>query len=144
VSESCEQNKFDIERHDRERQVLFQNEAFAIGMLQAVSGAAVFGVISQIPALQSNAGGLPVLIALTTLILALACAVLSAWFRHEYKKWDVKARVTHDEDERARRLNSASFYVGAMRRLMMAAALLILAALGALLVGLWGQYLCRP
>ncbi len=56
MSESCEQNKFDIELHDRERQVLFQNEAFAIGMLQAVSGAAVFGVISQIPALQSNAG----------------------------------------------------------------------------------------
>lgn len=36
------------ERHEKERQVLFSNEAFTIGMLQAVSGAAVFGLLTQL------------------------------------------------------------------------------------------------
>ena len=79
-----------------DRQVLFQNEAFAIGVLQAVSGAAAAGTLAQFTELSNFVGQLPVLIFLTFMGLALVCAVLAAYFRYRYKMWDVKGSVTRD------------------------------------------------
>ena len=74
-----------------DREVLFRNEAFTIGVLQAVSGAATAGAISQFAALNGLAGRVPVLVFKTLMVLTLVCAVLAAYFRHQYKMWDVKA-----------------------------------------------------
>ncbi len=79
-----------------DRQVLFQNEAFAIGVLQAVSGAAAAGTLAQFTELSNFVGQIPVLIFLTFMGLALVCAVLAAYFRYRYKMWDVKGSATKD------------------------------------------------
>lgn len=43
------------EAHERERQVLFGNEAFAINALQVVSGGSVIAIIGQFEAIQKAA-----------------------------------------------------------------------------------------
>lgn len=88
-----EQVKRNQDAHERERQVLFGNEGFAIGELQTVSAATSFGIISQLSSLQVAASPYHVKLALTGTVIALIASILAAFFRHEYKKWDVKARV---------------------------------------------------
>ena len=138
--DESEREQFFLEQHERERQVLFGNEAFAIGMLQAVSGAAVFGVLSQFQTLQDNAGRLWVLIVLTALIAALACAVASAFFKHQYKMWDVKARASDDATEKSERSRKSSRDLKHTRRLMSGAAVLTVGAFVVLIIALWVQY----
>ena len=76
-----------------DRQVLFGNEAFTIGVLQAVSGAAAVGAISQFDKLIGLAGRNSVLAFITLMVATLVLAVLAAYFRHQYKMWDVKAQA---------------------------------------------------
>jgi hypothetical protein len=121
--------------HERERQVLFGNEGFAIGALQTVSAATSFGIISQLNSLRDAVGQLPVRMAFSGTVIALTLSVLSAFFRHEYKKWDVKARVA--DNEKGTRAWLSSCYLLAMRAFMWIATLLIVAALITLVVGMW-------
>ena len=96
-------NRRDIARllfdlHEGERRKLAENEAFAIGMLQAVCAAAAFGIVASLKTFNRIAGPLPVLIALTALVLGLVGAVGAAVFRHQYKMWDVKAAVRKEHE----------------------------------------------
>jgi hypothetical protein len=108
------------------REVLFANEAFVIGMLQGVSGGAVVAALAQAESLVKWAGRTSFLLFITAATLALGLAVLAAYWRHQYKMWDVKNRSA-----------KANFYLWGMRYVLIAAVLCILFALGQFIVSLW-------
>ena len=125
--------------------VAFTNETFTIGMLQAVSGASLFAALAQWEPLTKLAGRIASLIFLTAMGLALMAAVLAAYFKHDYKKWDVKANVSAmngQGEEAGKRMASAQFYLSAMRAAMVIAAVAIVLALGSLLMVAWVRVLC--
>src|SRR6266550_6292262 len=74
-----------------DREVLFANEAFVVGMLQAVSGGSIVAALAQAESLVKWAGRTSFLLFLTAAALALGLAILAAYWRHQYKMWDVKA-----------------------------------------------------
>ena len=74
-----------------DRETLFTNEAFVVGMLQAVSGGAVVAAIAQSDSLVKLAGPTSFLLFVTSASLALGLAIVAAYWRHQYKMWDVKA-----------------------------------------------------
>jgi hypothetical protein len=132
------------DRHEGERRKLYENEAFTIGVLQAVCAASAFGIVSQIRTLNRIAGPCPALIALTMLILGLAAAVAAAFFRHQYKMWDVKAAVRKEGPEKARRGRKTIWYLWAMRHSMTASTILVAGSLIFLIGALWITYINRP
>ncbi len=135
----------DEDSHERNIAVLFANETFTIGMLQAVSGASLFAALAQWHALTDLTGRFPPLIFLTLMCLALITAVIAAYFKHQYKMWDVKATASGFAgrmEEATERLGDAKCYLRAMRYAMFAAALAIVLALGWLLVVAWVRALC--
>jgi hypothetical protein len=83
------ENKKTMSETDRE--VLFSNEAFVIGMLQAVSGGSIVAALSQSDALVKFAGQNSLLLFVTAMATCLAFAILTAYWKHQYKLWDVKA-----------------------------------------------------
>jgi hypothetical protein len=123
-----------------DRDVLFANEAFVVGMLQAVSGGAVVAAISQAEPLVKWAGRTSFLLFISSAALALALAVLAAYWRHQYKMWDVKAQASASHgknEEAASRGCRSSFFLWAMRYAVVGALLAILFALAQLIVSLW-------
>ena len=58
MAKKTDEEKF-LEAHQKERDVLFANEAFVIGVLQAVSGGSLFAALAQSEALLKLAGRLP-------------------------------------------------------------------------------------
>lgn len=82
-----------------DRDVLFANEAFLIGVLQAVSGGSLVAGLSQAETLTRLAGKSPFLAFLTAMVVALLAAVLAAYWKHEYKMWDVKGQVSAAKGE---------------------------------------------
>jgi hypothetical protein len=133
--------RFYLEQHNQERQVLFGNEAFVIAMLQAVSGAGVFGTLSQFDALLPITSRLSLLFVLTFLIAALICAVLAALFRYRYKMWDIKAIATNLEKERTARAGRFGRCLILTRLYMVLATAFIVMALMVLIVAMWIGYL---
>ena len=131
--------------HERERVVLFGNETFFPGMLQAVSGASLFAALSQWQALADHRGRLVPLYFLTLMGAALASAVLAAYWKHQYKMWDVKAGAS-DADGRAseatKRWGRAGCYLRAMRLAMLISVISIFIALVGLLLAAWARVLC--
>jgi hypothetical protein len=79
---------------EKDREVLFGNEAFIIGMLQVLSGGAVVAALAQLEAITKITGSTLFAIFFTAISTTLGLAVLAAYWRHEYKKWDVKAGVS--------------------------------------------------
>jgi hypothetical protein len=132
------------DRHDGERRKLYENEAFTIGVLQAGCAASAFGIVSQIRTLNRIAGHVPVLIALTALILGLVAAVSAAFFRHQYKMWDVKAAVREEGSKKNRRSRKTDWYLWTMRHSMTASALLLAGSLIFLIGALWLTYVTQP
>lgn len=123
-----------------DREVLFANEAFVVGMLQAVSGGAVVAALAQADSLVKWAGRTSFLLFVTAATLGLALAVLAAYWRHQYKMWDVKAIASASEgkkEEAQSRSAKSSFYLWGMRYVVVAALLCILFALGQFVVSLW-------
>lgn len=123
-----------------DRDVLFANEAFVVGMLQAVSGAAVVAALAQSETLVKWAGRMSFLLFVTAALLALALAMLAAYWRHQYKMWDVKAQASASQgrgDEAESRGSRASLYLWSMRYSIVAALLSLLFALGQFIIGLW-------
>ena len=80
---------------DRDREVLFSNESFVIGMLQAVSGGSIVAALSQLQGIVTYAGRTAFLLFLTAMAASLAFAVLAAYWKHQYKMWDVKAGASY-------------------------------------------------
>ncbi len=129
-----------FEAFQKERDVLFSNESFVIGVLQAVSGGSLFAGLAQSKTLVDLAGRLPFLAFLTLMGIGLVSAVLAAYWKHQYKMWDVKSqasqasnRVTEAE---TRAKWSASFLV-AMRRAMLVSASAFVIGLCNLLLFAW-------
>jgi len=72
--------------------VLFGNEAFAIGTLQTVALTASIAVASQLGEIAALVGRRVVPLLLSAFLLALALAVVAAFFRHQYKMFGVRLR----------------------------------------------------
>ncbi len=123
-----------------DRQVLFGNEAFTIGVLQAVSGAAAVAAISQFDKLIGLAGRNSVLAFITLVVATLVLAVLAAYFRHQYKMWDVKAQAAYGQgnpDVGKQRSDWANRDLGRMRRAMTAAVVSLCFGFLELVVSFW-------
>lgn len=82
-----------------DRDILFANEAFLIGVLQAVAAGSLVAALSQADTLVAFAGKKPFLSFLTTMVVSLLAAVLAAYWKHEYKMWDVKGQVSAGRGE---------------------------------------------
>ena len=123
-----------------DRDVLFANESFVIGMLQAVSGGSLVATLAQAGPLAKLAGRVPFGLLLTAMALALVSAVLAAYWKHQYKMWDVKGRVSAGQGNAAEaktRSDLAGWYLNAMRRAMLVSVVLIVAGLLQLVLGFW-------
>ena len=125
-----------------DRDILFANEASLIGVLQAVSGGSLVAGLSQADTLVKFAGRNPFLGFLTAMCIALLAlaAVLAAYWKHEYKMWDVKGQAsasTGKIEEANSRLALANTNLAQMRRSMRAALFAILAGFAVLIAAIW-------
>ena len=127
--------------HQKERETLFGNEAFLIGILQAVPAAASFGILSQLKTLNEIAGPFAVLLVLTGLLAVLGLAVYAAFCRHEYTKWKVKRNASTAEAQKIDDHKRANKFLAAMRFCMRWAVLVLLASLAVLVAALWLRFL---
>ncbi|MBI3529240.1 MAG: hypothetical protein HY067_14885 [Betaproteobacteria bacterium] len=144
MTEKTEEEKF-LEAHQKERDVLFSNESFVIGVLQAVSGGSLFAALAQSETLLKLAGKLPFLTFLTLMGISLISAVFAAYWKHQYKMWDVKARVSGaggNSAEMKIRSESSSTHLVAMRQAMFVAVIVFVFGLGNLLFFAWARALC--
>lgn len=113
-------------------------------MLQAVSGAAVVSALSQSEPLVKWAGQLSFLLFITASAIALGFALLAAYWRHQYKMWDVKAQCSISEGDTEvakRRSKRTNFYLWGMRYVLVASLLSFLFALSQMVVSMWFQAL---
>lgn len=137
-----------------DREVLFANEAFVISMLQAVSGGSIVAAISQIDSLVNNGGRTAFLLFLTAMATSLAFAVLAAYWKHQYKLWDVKAgasmarsvKLRHEhklqdaessEIEARERSKKSVRFLSAMRSCMAVSVIAVLLGIGQLVIAFW-------
>jgi len=123
-----------------DRDIAFANESFVIGILQAVSGGSLVAGISQADALVKLSGRIPYVALLTAMGVGLIAAILAAYWKHQYKMWDVKAQASASQgksDEASKRAQSANSYLTAMRRAMFCSVFVVVAGLGQLLVAFW-------
>jgi hypothetical protein len=144
MTEKTDEEKF-LEVHQKERDVLFSNEAFVIGVLQAVSGGSLFAALAQSEVVLKLAGRPSFLAFLTLMGVGLMSAVLAAYWKHQYKMWDVKARVSGaggNSPEAQTRSGSSGAYLVAMRRAMFVAVLAFVFGLGEFLLFAWARALC--
>ena len=120
-----------------DRAALRRNEAFTIGILQAVSGAALLGALSQYGKLHEKVGPITTLIVTTGFIVILIAAVVSALCRHHYLMWSVKGTATREQVEKVIQADRANKYLKWMRRLMVTATVMIGLSFGFLILALW-------
>ena len=125
------------DRHQQEREVLFANETLVVKILQAVSGAAMIGGLSQTDTLIDLAGIFSFLVFLSAMGLALVAAVLAVYWKHRYKLWDIKGLAVKDEQRQARCFKRSSRHLTAMRAGMRASLALIILGFLQLIVFLW-------
>jgi ATP/ADP translocase len=129
-----------------DRDVLFSNEALLIGMLQAVSGATLAIALSQSEALLKFVGQIPLLLFLTIMGLALICAVLAAFWKHQYKLWDVKAQASQSRNEVAEaqhRVTKSKKYLHRMRFVLVLTLILLVVGIVELIAAFWFRALCQ-
>ncbi len=122
----------------RYREALWGNEAFAIGMLQAVSGAAVFGIFSLGDDLRGVAEFCAAIV-ITFLVIALMLAVLAAYFRHRYVMWNLKS-LGEEPAEAKKRIGWANDNLDRMRRCITLSTVVIVVAFAGLVGALWLGY----
>ena len=130
---------------NQSREATFENEKFAIGVLQAVSGGSLVAVLAQLTALQQLVSPRFVPWFVSLCIVALLSAVLASYFKHEYKLWDLKAQVvprtSADEPEFAKRSAKSSRYLKAMRWSMRVSIVALFVAFVALAGAMWARQL---
>jgi hypothetical protein len=130
--------------HQKEREVLFENETLAVKVLQAVSGASMIGGLTQAETLIRLAGRISFLLFLTAMGLALIVAVFAVHWKHQYKMWHVKGLADKDLVERNRRFRLSNSYLSAMRAGMWIALIFISVGFLQLLIFLWTVGLTAP
>lgn len=138
-----EQSRRNYDAHQKEREVLFANESFLIGVLQVVSGGSLFAGIAQVSALVTLAGQLTYLVFLTFMATALTSSVVAAYFKHQYKMWDVKGAAVsgHSVVEAERRFARAGLFLRAMRWSMRASVVGFALGILGLVAASWALYL---
>ncbi len=109
-----------------DREQLFGNEAFAIGMLQVVSGGSIVAAVSQLDVFIRYADKLFFLVFISLMSGSLLAAVLAAYWRHQYKMWDIKQNSS-----------KANWYLAAMRRSMLVAVLFVVVGVISLVAAFW-------
>jgi hypothetical protein len=132
---------------DVDREALFDNEALVIGMVQAVSGGGIVGGLAQLDELVRLAGQLSALIYFTAAGLALALALLAAYWKHQYKKWDLKAAASRgkgETTEASARGRKSEFYLGCMRLAVTLSVVSLVLAIAYLVGAFWYQYASAP
>ena len=139
---------------ETDREVLFANEAFVIGMLQAVSGGSIVAAISQIDNLVKSGGRTALLLFLTATAVSLTFAVLAAYWKHQYKLWDIKGGVSRakakklreedkvqeaesKENEARERGKKSERFLSAMRSCMATSVIALLLGIGQLVIAFW-------
>lgn len=126
--------------HQKERDVLFANEAFVIGVLQAVSGGSIVAGLAQSQAILLLVGKTPFLCFLTLMSIALGCAVLAAYWKHQYKLFDIKWKIRkegNEPDEALKLRLKTDTYLALMRWAMLIAVSSIAISLCILIVSFW-------
>jgi 1,4-dihydroxy-2-naphthoate octaprenyltransferase len=139
-----EQDEREWEHHKQNRDILFANEAFLIGVLQAVSGGSLFAALAQAQTLSGLAGSVALLIFITLLAISLAFAVLAAYLKHQYKMWDVKATASKwegDPKQMTARAEHSVKNLTQMRRAMVLSLCIFFAALLVLILVSWARLL---
>ncbi|MDJ0927516.1 MAG: hypothetical protein QNJ73_07670 [Gammaproteobacteria bacterium] len=111
---------------DLDREVLFSNESFVIGILQAVSGAMVVASLAQVEAIVNLSGRTSFLTLISGAAIALALAVIAAYFKHQYKLWDVKKNQ-----------GRSNWYLWWMRRAIFVSVAVVLGSLVQFVVFAW-------
>ena len=123
-----------------DQDVLSSGEAFVVGMLQALSGSAFVVGIAQARALIHLSGHLAYRAFVTAMAAALVTAVLAAYWTHQHRVWDVKAKVSSaegDAEATAGRSKQAGWYLAATRRASGFAVILFAGGIGFLIVNMW-------
>jgi hypothetical protein len=126
--------------HVQDREVLFENEKFVIGVLQVVSAGSIVAAIGQAEQIirLTSDGTIRWLVTLAcvSLFLALAAAVS----KHQYKMWDVKTRAidaASPPEEVQRRQQRTARFLKLMRLCMWGSFIVISLDLLQLVVALW-------
>ncbi|OGI62428.1 MAG: hypothetical protein A2W18_13330 [Candidatus Muproteobacteria bacterium RBG_16_60_9] len=132
-----EERKRFLEAHERERAVLFGNEALLIGVIQVVSGGTLIGALSNSDKVRAVLGNKSYLVLLTLMGFALILSVLAAYWKHQYKMWHVKGNVSTIQEEQDRRQRLAIAYLTLMRSAMFMAVVLIVLSLLGIVVSAW-------
>jgi hypothetical protein len=104
--------------HRQDRDVLFENEKFLIGVLQVVSGGSIVAALSQSDQLTRIASAASFRWFLTLACISLLVAIAAAFFKHQYKMWDVKTLAVNPLEnftELTRRLRLTGRYLNLMR-----------------------------
>jgi len=138
---SSEQDRI-IAARQKERDTLIANEIFVIGVLQAVSGGSIVAGLAQYQPIYSLVGKFPFLAFLTLMTLALACAVLAAYWKHQYKLFDIKwlIRMESNLPEEALRLRVLTdLYLNLMRWAMLISVSSIAISLFGLIIAFWSH-----
>lgn len=139
---------------NEDREVLFSNERFLIGVLQVVSGGALVAAVAQKAAFTDLAGKMGYAFFVTAMIAGLGAAILAAYWKHSYKMWDVKAGASEAQARFAKSVNDDNGFgvhsrevterhkranrdLRLMRGAMKAAMVTLLVGFVALLLALW-------
>jgi len=123
-----------------DRDILFANESFVIGVFQAVAGASLVAALSQAETLIKYTSRFWFAGFLTAMAIAMLSAVLAAYWKHQYKLWDVKAQASAarlQQDEAKARSDSANTYLSSMRSAMFVAVISIVAGIVELVLAFW-------
>lgn len=136
--ENYEERKLLWEAHQRERGVLFSNEAALIATIQAVSGGALIAALANKDQFMSHLGPKTFMTVVSLMSLALMLSVAAFFFRHQYMMWDVKSAASgHADEERQRRGRLAGNYLILTRWAMKWGTLLVVFGIGTALVSAW-------
>lgn len=128
-----------------DRDILFSNEVFVIGMLQAVSGGALVAALSQSEVLIKHSGNIAFILFLTSMAVALLVAILAAYWKHQYKLWDVKALTSAEQDkveEAQTRSAKANYYLKIMRGAFVVSLVGVMFGVVELVVAFWFRVVC--
>ena len=129
-----------IAARQKERDILFANETFVISVLQAVSGGSIVAALAQFQAMSQLVGRSSYLVFLTLMIVALGCAVLAAYWKHQYKLFGIKwqLRMEGNEPDIALKLRLLTdIYLNLMRGAMLIAVSSIVLSLCTLIAASW-------
>lgn len=132
-----ENKRIKAQIHHQNREILFENEKFIISTSQAVSLAAIVGIISQIENLELLLSPLIIKIILSVFTATVTSSVLAAYYKHEYKKYDLKLSNSNTQEECQMRFDKMGHYLQSMRRCITSSVVCLIAGFYFFAIGIW-------